>query len=82
MVVTANEVKKRGVGIFDELLKKWDEVIISIRGKKRYVVLDLQRYNELRAKELDLAYKMVMEDYEKGDYHTDIEKHLEEIKNV
>ncbi|MEO1957960.1 MAG: hypothetical protein ABGX23_00235 [Nautiliaceae bacterium] len=34
MVINANEVKKRDVSIFKELLKKFDEVIINFRGKK------------------------------------------------
>jgi len=79
MVIQANSVKQRGVSIFDEFLEKWDEVIIAVRGKKKYVVMDIERYEELRASELDLAYKLVMEDYENGDYHTDIEKHLQGI---
>ncbi len=79
MIIQANSVKQRGVSIFDEFLAKWDEIIIAVRGKKKYVVMDIKRYEELRASELDLAYKLVMEDYENGDYHTDIEKHLQGI---
>jgi PHD/YefM family antitoxin component YafN of YafNO toxin-antitoxin module len=82
MVVTANEVKKRGVSLFDELLAKFDEIIISSRGKKKYIVMDIKRYEEFRAYELDKAYKEVMEDVKRGDYHTDIEKHLQEVANV
>jgi len=82
MVVSANEVKIKGVSLFDKLLKKYDELIITFRGKKKFVVMDIDRYNELREKELELAYKEAMEDYKNGDYHTDINKHLEEIKKV
>ncbi len=82
MIVNANEVKKRGVSIFEDLLKKFDEVIISFRGKKRYVVLDIERYEELREKELDLAYHEVMKNYKEGKFHTDINRHLQEIDNV
>ena len=82
MVINANEVKKRGVSIFGELLKKFDEVVISFRGKKRYVVLDIKRYEELREKELELSYQEVMKDYKKGNFHTDIQKHMQEIDNV
>ena len=82
MVINANEAKKRGVSIFEELLKKLDEVIISFRGKKKYVVMDIKRYEELREKELEIAYQKVIQDYKNGDYHTDIDKHLKEIENV
>ncbi len=44
MVVSANDVKKNGVSIFDDLLKKFHEVIINFRGKKKYVVIDYERY--------------------------------------
>ncbi len=82
MTVSANEVKKRGVSLFGELLEKWDEVIINFRGQKKYVVMDIERYKELRALELDRAYEEVMEDYKKGNYHSDVEKHLAEIADV
>ncbi len=81
MVINANEVKKRGVSVFEELLKKWDEIIITFRGKKKYVVIDIDRYNELREKELELAYKEVLEDYKNGEYKiVNAKKHIENIK--
>jgi len=82
MVVTANEVKKRGVSLFDELLKKFDEIIISNRGKNKYIVMDIETYEDFRAYRLDKAYREVMEDVKKGDYHTDIDRHLRELENV
>jgi hypothetical protein len=81
MIIPANEVKQRGVSIFEELLTKWDEVIIAVRGKQKYVVMDIERYKELRASELDLAYKLVMEDYDNGDYETlSAKEHIEKLE--
>jgi PHD/YefM family antitoxin component YafN of YafNO toxin-antitoxin module len=81
MVVTANEVKKRGVSLFDELLAKFDEIIISSRGKKKYIVMDIKRYEEFRAYELDKAYKEVMEDVKRGDYRVvSAQEHIESLK--
>jgi len=80
MVVTANEVKKRGVSLFRELFKKFDEIIISNRGKKEFVVIDYERYKKFREYELERAYEEVMEDVRNGDYHTDIEKHIANLK--
>ena len=71
--------KLRG-NLLDKLLEKYDELVVSVRGKKKFVVMDIERYNELRIKELENSYREVMEDYEKGNYHTDIDKHLEELK--
>lgn len=82
MVINANEIKTRGVSIFSNLLEKFDELTINVRGKNRFVVLDIERYKELRANELDLAYFKAMEDIEKGNYKIQSAKeHIEELKH-
>ena len=48
MIINANEIKTKGVSIFANLLEKFDELIINVRGKNQYVVLDIERYKELR----------------------------------
>ncbi len=68
MTITANEVKTNGVSIFDKLLHKVDELIINVRGKDKYVVLDIERYKEFRENELDIAHMKVMKDIENGNY--------------
>jgi predicted DNA-binding protein len=81
MVVTANEVKKRGVSLFDELLAKFDNIVISSKGKNKYIVMDIKHYEELRAYELDKAYKEVMEDVKRGDYKVvSAKEHIESLK--
>jgi len=81
MTVNANDIKKRGVSIFEPILKESDEVIINVRGKDKYVVLDINRYNELRENELDLAYLKVMQDIESKNYKIQSAKeHIAEIK--
>jgi PHD/YefM family antitoxin component YafN of YafNO toxin-antitoxin module len=70
MTISANEVKKRGVSLFDTLFEKADELIINVRGKDKYVVLDIERYKEFRANELDLAYMQTMNDIKEGNYET------------
>ena len=82
MTVTANEVKQRGVSLFGELLEKFDEIIIGVRGKKKYVVMDIERYKTLRALELDNAYQEVMQEVEKGAYKTQTaQEHLQSLKD-
>lgn len=68
MIVAANEVKTKGVSLFGKVLEKADELIINVRGKNKYVVLDIERYNEFRQNELELAHLMVMRDIEEGRY--------------
>jgi hypothetical protein len=68
MIVTANEVKTKGVAFFGKMLEKADELVINVRGKNKYVVLDIERYNEFRQNELDLAHMKVMQDIKEGRY--------------
>jgi hypothetical protein len=82
MIINANEVKTKGVSMFDGLLEKFDELIINVRGKNKYVVLDIQRYKELRANELDLAYINTKKEIKNGDFKTqDATQHIEELMN-
>jgi uncharacterized protein (UPF0305 family) len=80
MIISANDVKTKGVSLFGNLLEKFDELIINVRGKNRYVVLDIDRYKELRANELDIAYINTMNDIKNGDYKEQSAKeHIQEL---
>ena len=82
MSITANEVKQKGVSIFKEILEKFDEVVIEVRGKKKYVVMDIERYKTLRALELDDAYQEVMQEVERGAYKTQtVQEHLQSLED-
>jgi PHD/YefM family antitoxin component YafN of YafNO toxin-antitoxin module len=80
MIISANEVKTKGVSVFDNLLSKFDELIINVRGKNKYVVIDIERYTELRENELDVAYFKAMQDIKNGNYKTQSAKeHIKEL---
>ena len=82
MKVNANEVKLKGVSLFESLLKKFDELIINVRGKEKYVVLDIERYKEFRMNELDIAYMKTMQDVEDKKYKVQSAKeHTQELLN-
>jgi PHD/YefM family antitoxin component YafN of YafNO toxin-antitoxin module len=82
MIINANEVKTKGVSIFANLLEKFDELIINVRGKNQYVVLDIERYKELRTNELDLAYLKSLQDIEKGNFKVqNAQEHIDELRN-
>ena len=82
MVINANEIKTKGVSIFAGFLEKFDELIINVRGKNQYVVLDIERYKELRANELDLAYLKSLQDIENGNFKIQTaSEHIEKLKN-
>ena len=80
MTINANEVKTKGVSIFGKLLEQFDELIISVRGKKKYVVLDITRYEEFRRNELDLAYMKTLQDIKNKRYKVQSAK--EHIKDL
>ncbi len=87
MIIAANDVKTRGVSLFDEMFQKFDELIISVRGKKKYIVLDYDRYQDFRTYELEKAYNEAMEDYKNGNYKVlsakehiaNLEKELDDV---
>lgn len=82
MVISANDVKTKGVSMFTDLLSKYDELVINIRGKSKFIVLDIERYKELRANELDLAYLQTMQDVKEGKYKARTAKeHIAELIN-
>ena len=82
MTISANEVKTKGVSLFANLLEKFDELVINVRGKDKYIVLDIQRYKELRSKELDMAYIETMQDIKNAKFKTQTaSQHLQDLMN-
>ena len=65
-ILTANELKTRGVSAVEESLQHDEEVLISVRGKSRYVVMDIEKYNSLRELELAAAVAEIRADYDAG----------------
>ena len=66
MIISANDLKVKGVSLLDNLLSTLDEVLISVRGKNKYVVVDMARYEYLRECELEQAYREVQADIKNG----------------
>ena len=83
MVIPANELKIKGVSVIESMLEKLDEVLISIRGKNRYVVIDMNRYNYLRECELEKALRDVQEDRANGRSRVlSAEEHFKELDDA
>ena len=53
--ITANDLKTKGVSIVEEALLDDGEAIITVRGKEKYVVIDMKQYSKLREYELEVA---------------------------
>lgn len=69
--ITANELKKQGVTALDPILREENEAIITVRGKRKYVVMDMKAYNHLRACELEAAVMESKRDLESGAFTTE-----------
>ncbi len=65
-MVTANEIKRRGVACITESLAQAPEVAISVRGKNAYVVMSEEQYNHLRECEFEAALLETRRDMVQG----------------
>lgn len=68
MNITANELKIKGVSAIESKLNDSDELIITVRGKESYVVMNMEHYNYLRECELEAALHQAKADVESGDF--------------
>jgi len=81
--VTANELKTRGVSVVEERLNTEDEVIITVRGQDKYVVMSLEKYSRLREYELDIAVQEARADYEAGRVITEsVDDHMKRVNDA
>jgi prevent-host-death family protein len=80
-VITANDLKTKGIADIERALQDAQEVIISVRGKPRYVVMDLAHYDYLRECEIVAAWAQTHEDLAAGRYRREsADAHLTRIK--
>jgi hypothetical protein len=80
--LTANELKTRGVSAIEEALEHDTEATVSVRGKRRYVVMELDHYTYLRECELETALAEVRADYAAGRFTKEsAESHLERLSS-
>jgi PHD/YefM family antitoxin component YafN of YafNO toxin-antitoxin module len=81
--ISANELKTKGVASIDSALKEQEEAIISVRGKDRYVVMDMETYNRLRVCELEAALYQARREVAEGEgIEEGVEEHLERLKKL
>lgn len=79
-IITANELKIRGIAAIDEATSDGDEAFISVRGKNRFVIIPIEKYNHLRECELESALRDSKEDLKKGKYFQEsVENHIKRI---
>ena len=53
--ISANDLKTKGISAIELALSSSSEAMVSVRGKDRFVVMDIAHYHYLRECELDAA---------------------------
>jgi len=82
-MITANELKTQGVSVIQAELEQQTEAIISVRGKQRFVVVDIEHYNYLRECELSAAIIESENDIKAGRFTEEsAEAHLARLETM
>ena len=66
--LTANDLKTKGIAAIEALLAEQPEAIVTVRGKDRFVVMDIAQYHHLRECELEAALAETRADIATGRY--------------
>lgn len=81
-MIAANELKVRGLKAIEESLNDFDEVGITVRGKLKYVVVKVEKYDEWREYELNNALEQAKKDIKDGRYVIETaEQHINRLWN-
>ena len=81
-MITANDLKVKGIKAIEKELEERDEAIISFRGKPKYIVLDIEEYETMRALQIEVAYKELKNKKEQGKaYVSDVDTLIQRIEN-
>ena len=81
--ISANDLKTKGVAAIQAALDQQDEAVISVRGKQRFVVVDIEHYQYLRECELSAAIVESKADIEAGRFvEESAEAHLARLESM
>jgi hypothetical protein len=81
--ISANDLKIKGIASIEASLSNNNEAIISVRGKDRFVVMDIEHYQYLRECELEAALAQVHADVAAGRFIAESpESHLERLEQM
>ena len=79
--ISANDLKTKGISAIESVLAMQTEAIISVRGKERFVIMDLKHYHYLRECELEAALAQTRADLAAGRFVKEsAEEHLSRLK--
>jgi len=78
--ISANTIKTKGISFINKFIKNKDKVIVSVRGKKKYVILSIEEYEHIRDLEIEQAVKQAEDDYNNNRYIAEsAEEHFKRI---
>lgn len=81
--ITANQLKTQGVSAITEALANAPEARVSVRGKDRFVVMDIEHYNYLRECELTAALAESQADIAAGRFvQESVEAHMQRLAKL
>ena len=81
--LTANDLKTKGVAAIESILAERSEAIVSVRGKERFVVMEIAQYHYLRECELDSALAETRADLAAGRFVQESpEEHVARVKSI
>ena len=79
-MITANDLKTKGVACLEDNLANQPEAIITVRGKECFVVMKIEHYNYLREMELEAALYEAQQDVIAGRFSKDsVDQHVAEL---
>lgn len=79
-MITANDLKTKGVSAIEQATRFDEEAVITVRGKSQYIVIPIERYNYLRECELEAALMESRKDFQNGKYVKEsVEEHIKRI---
>ena len=64
--ISANDLKTKGISAIEAALSNAPEAIVSVRGKDKFVVMDMAQYHYLHECELDAALAQTRADLAAG----------------
>lgn len=81
--ISANDLKTKGIAAIELALSNAPEAIVSVRGKEKFVVMDLAHYHYLRECELDAALAQTRADLAAGRvFEESPEAHLARLDGI
>ncbi len=82
-MISANDLKVKGVKAIEEALSDQPEASLTVRGQVKYVVMSNAQYQHLRECELEAALAESRADLEAGRFVNEtVAKHIQRIKKL